>query len=213
MLTDKQIAKRLFEIEALQFSADQPFKWTSGILSPVYCDNRLVMSDVSLRREIAQSLAERIRVNYPEVEVIAGCATAGIPHAAWVAEILGLPMVYVRDKAKGHGKENQIEGKVKSGQKSVVIEDLISTGKSSIASAKALQEAGVEVHGVLALFSYELKKAEEAFKEASLQFQSLTTFPTLLEVMKEQKKVTTENYDRLKEWNQDPEAFSYNYQA
>lgn len=213
MLTDKQIAKRLFEIEALQFSADQPFKWTSGILSPVYCDNRLVMSDVSLRREVAQSLAERIRVNYPEVEVIAGCATAGIPHAAWVAEILGLPMVYVRDKAKGHGKENQIEGKVKPGQKSVVIEDLISTGKSSIASAKALQEAGVEVEGVLALFSYELKKAEKAFKEASLQFHSLTTFPILLEVMKEQKKVTAESYDRLKEWNQDPEAFSYNYQA
>ncbi|WP_345238808.1 orotate phosphoribosyltransferase [Pontibacillus salipaludis] len=213
MLTDKLIAKRLFEIEALQFSADQPFKWTSGILSPVYCDNRLVMSDVSLRREVAQSLAERIRVNYPEVEVIAGCATAGIPHAAWVAEILGLPMVYVRDKAKGHGKENQIEGKVKSGQKSVVIEDLISTGKSSIASAKALQEAGVEVQGVLALFSYELKKAEEAFKEASLEFQSLTTFPVLLEVMKEQKKVTKESYDRLIEWNQDPEAFSYNYQA
>ncbi|KGP92802.1 Orotate phosphoribosyltransferase [Pontibacillus chungwhensis BH030062] len=213
MLTDKQIAKRLFEIEALQFSPDEPFKWASGILSPVYCDNRLVMSDVSLRKEIAQSLAEHIQVKYPDVEVIAGCATAGIPHAAWVADILELPMIYVRDKAKGHGKGNRIEGEVKRGQKAVVIEDLISTGKSSIASAQALQEAGVVVVGVQALFSYELKKAEQAFKEASLEYHSLTTFPLLLELMKEQDKISLESYSRLKEWNQDPGAFSYNYQA
>lgn len=213
MLSNKQLAKRLFEIEALQFSPEDPFKWTSGILSPIYCDNRLVMSDVRLRKEIAQSLAEKIREDYPDTDLIAGCATAGIPHAAWVAECLGLPMVYVRDKAKGHGKGNQIEGSMEAGQNAIVIEDLISTGKSSIAAAQALQKEGINVTGVLALFSYELQKAVEAFRDADLSYQSLTTFPDLLQVMKEEEKVAEESYARLREWNQDPEAFSYNYQG
>lgn len=136
-----RIAAYLLEIEAVALRPKQPFTWTSGIKSPIYCDNRLTMSYPEIREYIAESFAAVIREQYPDTEVIAGTATAGIPHAAWVAQKMNLPMAYIRDKAKGHGKENQIEGSIKPGQKVIVIEDLISTGGSSIKAFQAVKEA------------------------------------------------------------------------
>lgn len=166
--TAAQIAENLLEIGAVALRPHQPFTWTSGIKSPIYCDNRLTMSYPAIRDLIAESFAALIREAYPEAEVIAGTATAGIPHAAFAAQKLGLPMAYIRDKAKGHGKENQIEGLIKPGQKVVVIEDLISTGGSSLKAALAVREAGAEPLAVLAIFSYQLDKAVSAFAEAGI---------------------------------------------
>ena len=142
---EKQIAKDLLEIKAVFLSPEDPFTWASGIKSPIYCDNRMTMSYPKVRREIAKGLAEKIKAQFPEVEVIAGTATAGIPHAAWIAEILDLPMVYIRSKAKDHGKGNQIEGRITEGQKMVVIEDLISTGGSVLEACSAAKREGADV--------------------------------------------------------------------
>ena len=151
MTLERKIAKNLLEIEAVALRPNDYFTWTSGIKSPIYCDNRITMSYPKIRREIAAGLSEVIKKNFPEVEVVAGTATAGIPHAAWVSEVLDLPMIYVRDSAKKHGKTNQIEGRLLEGQKVVIIEDLISTGLSSLKVAKALEEAGAVVLGVVYL--------------------------------------------------------------
>lgn len=213
MRREQQVAKALYEIDALQLSPETPFQWSSGILSPVYCDNRLVMSDVNVRELVAQGLAGKIKEEFPEVEVIAGCATAGIPHAAWVADHLNLPMVYVRDKAKSHGKQNQIEGRIQPGQKAVVIEDLISTGKSSIQTAKSLQDEDVDVLGVTAIFTYGLEKAQQAFQEESLSHVALTNFVELLSYMSENGHLSLDEEKRLLQWNQDPKAFSLTYQS
>ena len=163
MALERKIAKHLLDIEAVALRPNDYFTWTSGIKSPIYCDNRITMSYPAIRREIAAGMSEVIKAKFPEVEVVAGTATAGIPHAAWVSEVLDLPMIYVRDSAKKHGKTNQIEGRLLEGQKVVIIEDLISTGLSSLKVAKALEEAGAVVLGVVAIFSYELKKAQDAF--------------------------------------------------
>jgi len=142
MALERKIAKHLLDIEAVALRPNDYFTWTSGIKSPIYCDNRITMSYPAIRREIAAGMSEVIKAKFPEVEVVAGTATAGIPHAAWVSEVLDLPMIYVRDSAKKHGKTNQIEGRLLEGQKVVIIEDLISTGLSSLKVAKALEEAG-----------------------------------------------------------------------
>jgi len=213
MRREQHVAKALYEIDALQLSPEKPFQWSSGILSPVYCDNRLVMSDVKVRELVAQGLASKVKEEFPEVEVIAGCATAGIPHAAWVADHLGLPMVYVRDKAKSHGKQNQIEGRIQAGQMVVVIEDLISTGKSSIQTAKCLQDEGVNVLGVTAIFTYGLEKAQQAFQEESLSCIALTNFIELLSYMSENGDLSLDEKNRLLQWNQDPKTFSLTYQS
>lgn len=212
MSEEQDIAKALYDIQALQVSPEEPFRWSSGILSPVYCDNRLVMSYVHVRQFIAKRLAEHIQNTYPDVEVIAGCATAGIPHAAFVAEELNLPMVYVRDKAKSHGKQNRIEGLVKLKQKAVVIEDLISTGKSSIQAAKSLTDEGVQVLGVAAIFTYGLQTAELAFQDESLRYGALTNFSELLSYMYEIGDLKQEEKDRLLLWGEDPHEFSLTYQ-
>jgi orotate phosphoribosyltransferase len=154
-LLSEQIATDLLQIEAVALRPHQPFTWTSGLKSPIYCDNRLTMSYPNIRERIADGFAAIIKEQYPDAEVIAGTATAGIPHAAWVAQKLNLPMIYIRDKAKGHGKENLIEGLVKPGQKVVVIEDLISTGGSSLKAALAVNDAGAKALAVLAIFSYQ----------------------------------------------------------
>ncbi|KGX88510.1 orotate phosphoribosyltransferase [Pontibacillus litoralis] len=213
METKQQLAKALYQIGALQVNDVTPFKWTSGILSPIYCDNRLTMSEVSLRNQIADQFATYIKKNYPDVDVIAGCATAGIPHAAWVADKLALPMVYVRDKAKGHGKQNQIEGSVQKGQKAIVVEDLISTGKSSLNSVRALQAAGVEVVEVVAIFSYELAESEEAFAEAKVKYHALTNFVELLHFMKEEGTLSEEQVEHLLTFKQDPRTFSTHFSS
>jgi len=202
-----RIAAYLLQIEAVALRPKQPFTWTSGIKSPIYCDNRLTMSYPEIREYIAESFAAVIREQYPDTEVIAGTATAGIPHAAWVAQKMNLPMAYIRDKAKGHGKENQIEGSIKPGQKVIVIEDLISTGGSSIKAAKAVQDAGAEAQAVLAIFSYQLDKAVQAFNEADIPFQSLSNYTALMEVALEKGTIQQDDVQALKAWRADPSSF------
>lgn len=181
MLNLKQkIANDLLAIRAVELRPNDYFTWTSGLKSPIYCDNRLTMSYPKVRREIARGMVAIVQEQFPEVEVIAGTATAGIPHAAWVSELLDLPMVYVRDSAKKHGKTNQIEGRINQGAKVVVIEDLISTGLSSLKVVEALEAAGCEVLGVVAIFSYLISKATEAFKEAQVACHTLTDYDVLI---------------------------------
>lgn len=203
----RQIADKLLLIGAVALRPHQPFTWTSGIKSPIYCDNRLTMSFPEIRDLIAGSFAAVISEQYPEAEVVAGTATAGIPHAAFTAQKLGLPMAYVRDKAKGHGKENQIEGLIKPGQKVIVIEDLISTGGSSIKAAQAIQAAGAEPLAVLAIFSYQLDKAVQAFAEAGVKLQTLSNYSSLIEVAAEQGVIKPEDQALLKSWREDPSSF------
>ncbi|ALA43033.1 MULTISPECIES: orotate phosphoribosyltransferase [Paenibacillus] len=203
----EQIASHLLRIQAVALRPQQPFTWTSGIKSPIYCDNRLTMSYPEVRELIADSFAALIREQYPETEVIAGTATAGIPHAAWVAQKLNLPMAYVRDKAKGHGKENQIEGRIGAGQKVMVIEDLISTGGSSIKAAQAVAQAGAQPLAVLAIFSYQLDKATQAFEEAGVELQSLSNYTALMNVALREGTIQEEEMELLRSWRQDPASF------
>ena len=200
MTLERKLAKELLAIEAVALRPNDYFTWTSGIKSPIYCDNRITMSYPSIRKEIAAGMVEVIKEKYPAVEVVAGTATAGIPHAAWVSELLDLPMIYVRDSAKKHGKTNQIEGRVLEGQKVVIIEDLISTGLSSLKVAKALREAGAEVLSVVAIFSYELKKAQDAFEEAGVEYITLTNYPVLVEEAVAIDYIHQDDVEKLLEW-------------
>lgn len=205
------IAEKLLEINAVALKPQEPFTWTSGLRSPIYCDNRLTLSFPLVRREIAAGLQKLILENFSEAEVIAGTATAGIPHAAWVSELMNLPMCYVRSKAKGHGKGNQIEGKVESGQKVVVVEDLISTGGSVITAVQALREEGCEVLGVVSIFTYGLEKGRELLQENGIKSISLTDFATLIEVAISKGNVTAADQKSLLSWSKDPSAWSKQY--
>lgn len=195
------VAKHLLSIGAVELRPNDPFTWTSGIKSPIYCDNRLTLSYPEIRKEIAQGFAEEIKNKFPDVTLIAGTATAGIPHAAWVAEVLNLPMCYIRSSAKGHGKQNQIEGKATAEDQVVVIEDLISTGGSSLKAVEALREAGVQVLGVGAIFTYGFEKAEQAFQAANVPFFTLSNYQTLIQVAKNEEKLTEEELRKLENWN------------
>ena len=206
-MNKQAIAERLLSIKAVSLKPNDPFTWSSGLKSPIYCDNRLTMSYPSVRKEIAHGLAKLIQENFPDANVIAGTATAGIPHAAWVSEILDLPMVYVRSSAKGHGKGNQIEGIVQEGDKVVVVEDLISTGGSSIKCVRALREAGCVVRGVVSIFTYELGKASAAFMEEDVPYFSLTDFTTLTEVAKEKQYILEDELASLRQWKTNPEEW------
>ena len=206
-MNKQAIAEHLLSIKAVSLKPNDPFTWSSGLKSPIYCDNRLTMSYPSVRKEIAQGLAELIQENFPDANVIAGTATAGIPHAAWVSEILDLPMVYVRSSAKGHGKGNQIEGIVQEGDKIVVVEDLISTGGSSIKCVQALREAGCVVRGVVSIFTYELEKASTAFMEEDVPYYSLTDFTTLTEAAKDKEYILEEELASLRQWKTNPEEW------
>lgn len=201
-MLDKEIIKLLLEIKAVELRVDKEkwFTWASGIKSPIYCDNRLTMSYPKVRKIIAESFVKKIKELYPEVECIAGTATAGIPHAAWVSDILNLPMLYIRSSNKDHGKTNKIEGKVEKGKKVVVIEDLISTGKSSVAAAQALVEEGMEVLGVIAIFSYNLDKADQKFNEAGIKFSTLTNYDVLVESFREDNLINEVENKTLIEW-------------
>ncbi len=203
----EQIAVALLQIGAIALRPHQPFTWTSGIRSPIYCDNRLTMSYPEIRELIADGFAQLIRDKYPDADVIAGTATAGIPHAAWVSQKLNLPMIYIRDKAKGHGKENLIEGSLRPGQKVIVIEDLISTGGSSLKSALAVNEAGGRALAVLAIFSYELAKSEEAFGSAGVPLDTLSNYSTLLKVAVERGAIAPEDLQLLRSWRENPTEF------
>lgn len=199
-------AETLLSIEAVSLKPADPFIWSSGIKSPIYCDNRLTLSYPKVRREIAKGLADLIKAQYPDVDVIAGTATAGIPHAAWVSDELELPMIYVRGSAKGHGKQKRIEGKLEAGQKVVVIEDLISTGGSSISAVEAVREDGAEVLGVAAIFTYELEKATAQLKAAEVEATVLTDYTTLIQVAKETQVITEEEQSMLAKWRVNPQS-------
>lgn len=205
MNVEQSIAKDLLEIEAVFLNPSNPFTWASGIKSPIYCDNRITMSYPKVRKEIAKGLARKIKEAFPEVQVIAGTATAGIPHAAWVAEILDLPMVYIRSKAKDHGKGNQIEGRIVEGQKMVVIEDLISTGGSVLEAAEAAKREGADILGVAAIFTYELPKGKANFEKAEIPLMTLTNYSVLIEAALEDRYIDEQELTLLKEWKKDPE--------
>lgn len=200
-MVEKEIAEILLNVGAVEINPNEPFIWASGIESPIYCDNRLTMSDPVGRKKIAEGLANLIRTNYPETTIIAGTATAGIPHAAWVADILGLPMVYVRSSAKGHGRSRQIEGKINQGDKAIIIEDLVSTGGSSLNAAAALRSEDIDVTGIVSIFTYELKKADTAFEAENLTYASLTNFGALIEVSKEKGAIDEKSISGLLEWH------------
>jgi orotate phosphoribosyltransferase len=208
----KEIAKRLLQINAITVRSasqlDKLFTWASGIKSPIYCDNRLTMSYPEIREMIAEGFVDMIRKYYSQVEVIVGTATAGIPHAAWTAQKMNLPMAYVRSSAKDHGKKNQIEGIVRKAQKAVVIEDLISTGGSSIKTVKALREVGVEVLGVAGIFTYGFRKADEVFDNEGVSCHTLTNYDTLLSVAVDMGYLKEEEKSVLRKWSQDPYMFT-----
>lgn len=202
-----QIAKDLLDIEAIFLRPNEPFTWASGIKSPIYCDNRITMSYPHVRRAIAKGLAAVIKTTYPEAEVIAGTATAGIPHAAWVAELLDLPMVYIRSKAKEHGKGNQIEGRIQPNQKMVVIEDLLSTGGSVLEACEAAKREGADVLGVAAIFTYELPQVQENFDQAGLPYVTLTNYTALIESALETGAIQESDVALFQEWRKDPAAW------
>ncbi|KRM51928.1 orotate phosphoribosyltransferase [Ligilactobacillus araffinosus DSM 20653] len=206
-LTMKKIAKDLLKIKAVKLSPDKPFTWASGIKSPIYCDNRLTISYPEIRKQIAQGLAAQIKAEFPDVEVIGGVATAGIPHAAWVADELGLPLIYVRSKPKDHGRGKQIEGVLPVHAKTVLIDDLLSTGGSVLKAVKAAQNEGADVIGVGAIFSYQLPAVSENFEQAGLSFTTLTNYSELLEAATEENYIAEDQLETLKKWRQAPEKW------
>lgn len=198
------IASDLLEIGAVTLSPNKPFTWASGLKSPIYCDNRLTISYPAIRTRIAKGIADIIREKYPETEVIAGTATAGIPHAAWIADELNLPLIYVRTKPKDHGTGQQIEGRLVKGQKVILIDDLISTGGSVIQAVKAARNEGADVLGVIGIFSYELESSTINFAEINTEFDTLTNYSALIRVAKEQNKINAEEKALLEKWRIDP---------
>lgn len=198
----RKIAKDLLDIKAVFLQPNDPFTWASGIKSPIYTDNRITISYPEVRRRIVQGFADRIRAEFPDVEVIAGAATGGVPHAAWVAEILDLPMVYIRSKAKDHGAGNQVEGRITKNQKMVIIEDLISTGGSVIGTAEAASREGADVLGVAAIFTYELPRGIENFEKANLPLITLSNYSDLIEIAKVIGYVDADELELLKKFKQ-----------
>ena len=203
------VAEQLLKIRAVFLQPNEPFTWSSGIKSPIYCDNRLTLSYPEVRQVIADGLAKMINENFQDVEVIAGTATAGIPHAAYISDRLNLPMCYVRSKAKEHGKGKQIEGLVHAGQKVVVVEDLISTGGSAINAVKALREGGAEVLGVVSIFTYNLPIGNENLKKNEVPSESLCDFETLVTVAIQNGSIEETEKDKLMLWMQDPSDESW----
>ena len=205
----KQIAKDLLAIRAVFFRPDEPFTWASGIKSPVYCDNRLTLTAPEVRDHVENGLAELIRAEYPEAEVLMGTSTAGIAHAAITAHILGMPMGYVRSGAKDHGRKNQIEGRLEPGQKVVVVEDLISTGGSVLEVVDVLREAGADVLGVVSIFTYGMKKGLERLAEANVKNISLTDFDMVAQTAAEENYIRPEDVDRLIAFRNNPSDESW----
>lgn len=203
-----EAAKLLLDVGAVSLQPEKPFTWSSGLKSPIYCDNRLLMSFPEERKRMMDMMASYVTETFGPVEVLAGTATAGIPHAAWIADRLHLPMVYVRSSSKGHGKQNRIEGVLTAGQKVLIIEDLISTGGSSIEAADAVKEAGGEVIGICSIFTYGLPAAEQAGKISGYRLASLTNYQSLLSAALALKQITEEELEQLKAWRHDPKAWS-----
>lgn len=208
MSTEKHFAEKLLQIKALQVNLQKPYVWASGWNSPVYCDNRKVLSYPYIRDFVKSELANMILERFPDAELIAGVATAGIAHGVMAADLLKLPFIYVRSKPKEHGMGNQIEGHMEPGKKVVVVEDLISTGKSSLQVVDALREQGAEVIGMCGLFTYGFPVAAEAFEKAGVPLYTISNYSALMEVAEEQKLVTTEQKATLEQWRIDPAGWN-----
>ena len=206
---EKLIAKDLLKIKAVFFRPDEPFTWASGIKSPVYCDNRLILTATEVRNDVENGLAQLIKENYPDVEVLMGTSTAGIAHAAIVGHLMDLPMGYVRSGAKDHGRQNQIEGKLEKGQKVVVVEDLISTGGSCIEVVNVLREAGAEVLGIVSIFTYGMQKGLTRLAEADVKNVSLTNFDVIAEVAAEDGYIEKDDVKRLIAFRNNPSDESW----
>ncbi|MDE7403206.1 MAG: orotate phosphoribosyltransferase [Muribaculaceae bacterium] len=206
---EKEIAKALLSIKAVFLSPEKPFTWASGIKSPIYCDNRLILTAPGVRDLVERAIADKVKEYYPEAEVLMGTSTAGIAHAAIAAHLLGMPMGYVRGSAKDHGRNNRIEGKLEPGQKVVVIEDLISTAGSCIEVVNALREAGAEVLGVISIFTYGMKKGLERLEAAGVENHSLSNFNTLVEVAAEEGYIKPEDQARLRAFMANPSDESW----
>lgn len=208
MNTETRIAQHLLDIQAISLQPHQPFTWASGLKSPIYCDNRITLSYPEVRRAITDAFVEHLLRTHPEVELIAGVATAGIPQAALIAERMQLPMIYVRAQAKDHGKGNQIEGRAQAGQKVVLIEDLISTGGSSLVAVDALREAGLDVLSVSAIFSYQLSSAQERFAAHHCALYALSNYDALLACALDLGRIQAADLAVLSVWKKDPKAWS-----
>lgn len=209
MDTAKKVAEGLLKIKAVFLRPDQPFTWASGIKSPIYCDNRLILTAPEVRNLVENAIAETVKREYPEAEALFGTSTAGIAHAAIAGHILGMPMGYVRGSSKDHGRNNKIEGKLEAGTKVVVIEDLISTGGSCIDVVVALREAGAEVLGIISIYTYGMKKGLERLKEANVKNVSLTDFDTTIQVAVETGYIKPEDELRLKAFRDNPSDESW----
>lgn len=207
---EKAVAKSLLDIKAVMLRPENPFTWASGWKSPIYCDNRKVLSYPDIRENVCKWMADIIRKNYPEVEVIAGVATGAIAHGYLVAHILGKPFCYVRPKPKDHGTGSQIEGLLEEGAKVVIVEDLISTGMSSLAAKNALVNAGADVLGMVAIFSYNFNQARKAFEDSNVELTTLSNYDTLIEVATEIGYVKESEKDVLKEWRISPSTWGKN---
>ena len=205
----EKIAKDLLKIQAVFLRPDEPFTWASGIKSPIYCDNRLTLSDHQVRLDVENGLVAIVKENYPEVEVLMGTSSAGIAHAAITAHLMGLPMGYVRSGAKDHGRKNQIEGKLLPGQKVVVIEDLISTGGSVLEVVDVLRQAGAEVLGIASIFTYGMKKSVDRLAEANVKNVSLTDLDTVAQVAAAEGYIRPEDQQRLLKFRENPSDESW----
>ena len=209
MKTEEIVAKALLDIKAVFLRPEEPFIWASGIKSPIYCDNRLILTAPEARNTVENALAETIRQEYPDVEVLMGTSTAGIAHAAIVGHIMGLPMGYVRSGNKDHGRQNRIEGKLERGQKVVVVEDLISTGGSCIEVVEALREAGAEVLGIVSIYTYGMQKGLDRLAAANVRNVSLTNFDVTVEVAAEEGYIRPEDKERLIAFRNNPSDESW----
>ncbi len=207
---ERTVAKSLLDIKAVLLSPEKPFRWASGWLSPIYCDNRRILSYPELREHVCRWMADNIITRYPDVEVIAGVATGAIAHGALIAHMLKKPFIYVRPKPKDHGTGSQIEGILEEGAKVVVVEDLISTGSSSLAAVDALVKAGAYVKGMVAIFSYNFNQSRRAFENADVELNTLTNYDTLIDVARETGYINESDMGMLKEWRYSPSSWGKN---
>ena len=212
MSTASNIARRLLEVEAVKLAPQSPFSWASGLRSPIYCDNRVLLSYPVIRSEVIEGLKE-LAIRFGDIYGVAGVATAGIPHGALLADRLGLPFVYIRSKAKEHGRQNQIEGRLEPGKKYIVVEDLISTGGSALKAIDALKAAGGDVAGAIAIFSYEFPAAVRAFEQANVPLATISGYAILLEEAAKHDYITDADAKTLANWREDPRAWSEAFSA
>lgn len=205
--TAERIAEDLLTLGAVILRPNDPFTWASGLKAPIYCDNRLTMGDVDVRERLSMEFARVVQENGFKPDVIAGTATAGIPHAAWLAQEMSLPMVYVRSKAKGHGRENLLEGNLPDGSNVVMVEDTISTGGSSLKAVQAIREAGGVVEAVVAIYTYGFERAVRAFEEDGVPLFTLTNYDALIKVAADTNRLNDQDVAALKAWRDDPEGW------